>query len=140
MLPSDLHGPATDASPGGPSSAAGLDFVDEVITGLLAGIEDELDAIDPDRLERGGHIQPAWFGGGDRASHLATQYDRAHRSTVLKLEEARARLVRFRDAVDLARRDVIATDEAQADLHRRNQLWADAIGWSGAAYGGGERR
>jgi hypothetical protein len=109
------------------SAPEGLDLAVDAIDDVVKQIEKEMEVLVPSEFASAGAIQKTSFGGADAAPNLALHYTRAHEVTWKTLRGVKADLVKFEEACQKAKQEIIAADEDAADRHNRTRSAVEVL-------------
>lgn len=106
----------------------GIVLVEEAIDKAIASIDQEILELDPDAFGVEAFIPLAAFGTTARSPEVAVHHIRAHSVIAATLVGVRDDLVHFKDACEMARRDMQAVDEGLVFDLTRYQAALEGIG------------
>lgn len=115
-----------DAAAG--ATPRGIVLVEEAIDKAIASIDQEILELDPDSFGVEAFIPLAAFGTTARSPEIAVHHTRAHSVIAATLVGVREDLLHFKDACEMARRDMQAVDEGLVFDLTRYQAAVDGIG------------
>lgn len=106
----------------------GIVLVEEAIDKAIASIDEEILDLDPDSFGVEAFIPLAAFGTTARSPEIAVHHTRAHSVIAATLVGVREDLLHFKDACEMARRDMQAVDEGLVFDLARYQAAVEGIG------------
>lgn len=106
----------------------GIVLVEEAIDKAIASIDQEILELDPDSFGVEAFIPLAAFGKTPGSPEVAVHHTRAHSVIAATLVGVREDLLHFKDACEMARRDMQAVDEELVFDLTRYQAALDGIG------------
>lgn len=110
------------------ASPRGIALVEDAIDRAIASIDQEILELDPDSFGVEAFIPLAAFGTTTRSPEIAVHHTRAHSVIAATLVGVREDLLHFKDACELARRDMEAVDESLVFDLLRYQAALEGIG------------
>ncbi len=110
------------------ASPRGIVLVEEAIDRAIASIDQEILELDPDSFGVEAFIPLAAFGTTTRSPEVAVHHTRAHSVIAATLVGVREDLQHFKDACELARRDMEAVDASLVFDLLRYQAALEGIG------------
>lgn len=110
------------------ASPRGIALVEDAIDRAVASIDQEILELDPDSFGVEAFIPLAAFGTTARSPEVAVHHTRAHSVIAATLVGVREDLLNFKEACEMARRDMEAVDESLVFDLQRYQAALDGIG------------